>query len=54
VMPSLAAALVKLFSRATARKAGKSFTFVCAIAEFFSQPHQDCTDLSRLCGQAKI
>jgi hypothetical protein len=35
--------LVKLWSRATARKACKSLTFVCAIAEFSSQVHEDCT-----------
>ena len=36
VMPSLAAALVKLRSRATARKACRSLTLVWLIAEFFS------------------
>src|SRR3546814_15337078 len=41
VTPSLAAALVKLWSRATATKACKSFTFGYAIAEIFSQPHQE-------------
>src|SRR6476661_10846203 len=54
VTPSLAAALVKLCSRATARNACRSFIFVCAITEFCSQLHQDCTGLSRRCLQATM
>jgi hypothetical protein len=53
-MSSLAAALVKLCSRATARNACKSLTFVWAINEFFSQLHQNCTGLSNWCVKATM
>ncbi|MNT46859.1 hypothetical protein D3C72_1835320 [compost metagenome] len=43
VTPSFAAAFVKLWSRATARKACRSLTLACVITEFFSQVHKDYT-----------
>jgi len=41
VTPNSAAALVKLYARATATKACRSWILGCAIDEIFSQPHQN-------------
>jgi hypothetical protein len=46
--PTLAAALVKLRSRATDRKAIRSLMFSRGIHEFPSYCHADCSELSKM------